>query len=261
MSTSEYGIGPIDVGGAAFDDFRLTDRMRTEDSPAAIERDRPIMAARPGFERKLLPLRLEPETGTAFAGGRYLFDTYENAVAFADWCANEFALDGVLILDRPAFADVTTSVWRVIGAHDFQDVRDRQKVYRTEIWTLAGPAAADRVAGDWARVRDEAQALVRASLWLLHDDAANRICTVTVSDRLAPPSEGPDFGSVRALETAPSLGAAWERAGLVADKAFDRTHWVFTVWFPTRAGGPFPEAVWPNSPPLPAPDPVAAGVA
>ena len=76
------------------------------------------MSARPGFNRKLLPLRVEQDSGKAYSGGRYLLTTYEEAVAFADWCANDFEIDGVLILERPDFAEVTAQVYRVIGAHD-----------------------------------------------------------------------------------------------------------------------------------------------
>ena len=55
--------------------------------PDLIERDRPVMAARPGVLRKLLPIRID-ESGV-FSGGCYLLDTQENAIAFQDWVTND----------------------------------------------------------------------------------------------------------------------------------------------------------------------------
>jgi hypothetical protein len=258
-AASNYEPGPISCEGAAFDDFRLTAHLPPDAAPAVIEQDRLYMAARPGFNRKLLPLRVDPVAGTAWSGGRYLLDTFAQAREFADWVANEFELDGTLILQRPDFAEVTTHVWRVLGAYDFKDVRTSQHVYRTEIWKLAPETSGDRLANRWPALRDEAAELGRSALWLLYDEASEEASLVTVAQRSAPPAAGLDFASIAALEQAPSLGAALEQGGH-AHKTFDRTHWVFTIWFPvTGAAGDLP-ALWPNSPPLPAPVPYGHGV-
>lgn len=253
MATARYQPGPIPCEGAAFDDFRLTSHLPPEAAPAVIERDRLHMAARPGFERKLLPLRVEPATGTAYSGGRYLLDTYENARAFADWVENEFELDGVLILKRPAFAEVTTHLWRVLGAEDFKDVHTTQQVYRTEIWKLERPGSGDAIAGLWPSLRDEAADRGCSALWLLYDEDGGKVSLVTIAERLpGTGGGGPDFKSVEALEKAPSLGMRWDQSGS-ARKTFDRTHWVYTIWFPRVHGKDVEPALWPNSPPLPAP--------
>jgi len=253
MNDADYQPGPIPCEGAVFDDFRLTDHLPPHAAPAVIERDRLHMAARPGFNRKLLPLRVEPETGTAYSGGRYLLDTYENAEAFADWVANEFAIDGVLILERPDFAEVTARVWRILGAHDFKDLTTAQQVYRTEIWKLSDTASEDRLANRWSELRDEAAEQNRSALWLLHNEKKREAALVTIAERL--PSAATtdlDFESLRMLERAPSQGETWEREGW-AEKSFDRTHWVFTIWFPHTGGTHDRAPLWPNSPPLPAP--------
>jgi hypothetical protein len=253
MKRSSHVPGPIPCEGAVFDDFRLTDSLPPEAAPAVIERDRLIMAARPGFERKLLPLRVEPETGTAYSGGRYLLDTYENAVAFADWCGREFEIDGVLILERPDFAEVTAHVWHVIGAHDFKDIHTAQHVYRTEIWKMAQAGAGDRLASQWPALRDRAEEEGRSALWLLYNDARREASLVTIAARTGTPPKGQlDFASLRALERAPSFGEEWVRSGAAA-KTFDRTHWVFTIWFPNTGDERAEAPLWPNSPPLPAP--------
>jgi hypothetical protein len=59
MAAPSRQPGPITCEGPAFDDFRLTDHLPPEAAPAVIERDRLFMAARPGFDRKLLPLRVD----------------------------------------------------------------------------------------------------------------------------------------------------------------------------------------------------------
>jgi hypothetical protein len=252
MGTSQYQPGAIHCEGAAFDDFRLTDHLPPETAPAVIERDRLHMAARPGFNRKLLPLRIEPDTGAVYSGGRYLLDTYEDARAFADWCEHDFVLDGVPILQRPDFADVTTAVWRVIGAWDFKDIHQSQQVYRTEIWSLSKSNAGDTLANQWNSLRDQAAEQDRSGLWLLYDEDSEKACIVTIAEGTPDASKSePDFRGIRSLEQAPSQGAAWEKSGW-ANKVFDRTHWVFTIWFPRVDGQDVEPPLWPNSPPLPA---------
>jgi len=253
MLTFRYEPGPIQCEGAAFDDFRLTEHLPPQAAPAVIESDRLHMAARPGFERKLLPLRVEPETGTAYSGGRYLLDTYENACEFARWVEEDFILDGIPILKRPDFADVTTAVWRIIGAWDFKSIYDAQQVYRTDIWSVNTANAGDTLANRWISLRDQAAEQGASALWLLYDEPAQRASLVTVTERTAGPPAGElDFRSIRDLEAKPSQGADWERSGW-ADKIFDRTHWVFTIWFPRVNGKDVQAPLWPNSPPLPAP--------
>lgn len=251
MHDTNYEPGPIPCEGAAFDDFLLTDHLPPHAAPAVIERDRLIMAARPGFNRKLLPLRVEPKTGTAYSGGRYLFDSYENAVAFSYWCKHEFEIDGVLILERPDFAEVSAQHYRIIGAHDFKALRNHQTAYRTETWRAAGPSLGDQLANAWPALRDRAAEDGRSALWLLFNEDMREIALVTVWDRVgARRPDELDFATLRAVETAPSYGAGWENR-YRAEKTFDRSHWVFTIWFPNDGTNEPP--LWPNSPPLPAP--------
>lgn len=246
-----YEPGPIPCGGAVFDDFRLTDHLPAHEAPGAIERDRPIMSARPGFNRKLLPLRVEPDTGTAYCGGRYMLDTYENAVAFADWCRDDFETDGVLILERPDFADVTAQVYRVVGAHDFKNLKAHQIAYRTERWRAKDFSLLDRLDDVWPSFRDRAREEGRSALWLLCNDEEREIALVTVWDRVGERNTDElDFTTLAAVENAESFGSGWE-VEAQAEKVFDRSHWVFTIWFPNDESARPP--LWPNSPPLPAP--------
>jgi len=248
---TRFEPGPIACEGALVNDFGLTSHLPPHEAPAVIDRDRLHMAARPGFNRKLLPLGVDPATGAAYSGGRYLFDTYENAVAFGDWVANGFELDGTMFVNRPDFIDVELRVLRVLGAHDFKDVHSHQHVCRAEFWSLSGRDAVDSIASQWPSLRDEAADRGCSSLWLVHDDVKGRIGLVTVAERVpGADGKGPDFRSVEALASQPSLGARWESSGR-AQKVFDRSHWVFNIWFPRVAGLDAEPALWPNSPPLP----------
>lgn len=255
MTIGSYGPGPIACEGAAINDFRLTSHLPPEAAPDVIERDRLHMAARPGFNRKLLPLGVDRATGTAYSGGRYLFSTYANARAFVAWAENEFELDGTLIFKRPDFTDIEPRVFRVLGAHDFKDLHQAQQVCRTEIWSLDTGGSPDSLAALWPSLRDEAAERGLSSLWLLHDEEQRRICLVTVAQSMADSKQnrGPDFSSIEALESAPSQGIRWEKPGR-ARKTFDRTHWIFSIWFPRVDGKDLEPSLWPNSPPLPAPD-------
>ena len=255
MTNADYEPGPISCKGAVFDDFRLTDHLPPEKSPAVIERDRKLMSARPGFNRKLLPIRIEPETGVVYSGGRYLLDTYANALKFANWVTGEFNVDGVDFMKRPDFADITARVWHIVGAHDFRNIHTAQHVFRTEVWALDGAKAADRIIREWPHLRDQAEAQGHSSLWLLHDDDKNEVCLVTVAQRQGiRDKQALDFSSLGWLENLPSQGQAWENSGF-AVKTFDRTHWVYTIWFPNTGDTQARPPLWPNSPPLPAPRP------
>ncbi len=261
MSQLDYTPGPINCKGAFFGNFRLTDHLPPAAAPAQIEHDRIRMAARPGFNRKLLPLRVEPESGLAWSGGRYLLDTYENALEFADWVANDFIIDGVTFPERPAFAGFTTHVWHVVGACDFKPLETAQHVCRTEIWKVNGTGAGDKLANEWPVLCDQAEAQGRSALWLLYNDDKGEASLVTIAesaDQTSP--EGLDFNSIKALEEAESQGRHWENTGFTS-RHFDRSDWIFTIWFPYAGEEHARPPLWPNSPPLPAPaDAASAGV-
>ncbi len=84
-------------------DFGLPGALPLDQVPAIIERDRMYMAEQPGMRTKHLPLRIDFNTGNLLSGGRYLFDTFEEAQAYKDWVTNDFILDGVKFLERPIF--------------------------------------------------------------------------------------------------------------------------------------------------------------
>jgi len=104
-------------------DFGLPGALPLGQVPALIERDRMYMAEQPGMRTKHLPLRIDFNTGNLLSGGRYLFDTFEEAQDYKDWITNGFVLDGVNFLQRPFFLAPECHTWRVIGARDFGPVK------------------------------------------------------------------------------------------------------------------------------------------
>jgi hypothetical protein len=252
-----YPAGPIAAQGCFTADFGLAADVPVAQVPAVIEQDRAVMAMRPGMRQKHLPVAFDESTARFVSGGRYLFDTFEHAAAYREWAANEFVVDGTKFFERPYFIDPVFFAWRVIGAHDFKPIAEAHKVIRFERWRASGDArsALERA---WPDVRHDAQSRDLASVWLLHSDEHEQVGVVTVADSVGPPGgTEPDVASLVALASMPSLGQRFQdQAG--ADKVFDRTSWVFTIWFPLRQGEPVGPALWPNSPPLPAPIPVGA---
>ena len=77
---------------------------------------------------------------------------------------------------------------------------------------------------------------------------------MTVAANTASPPTGDAERDLAQLESQPSLGDAIGK-DLGATKVFDRTSWVYEVWFPIQKGNDHEgSTVWPNSPPLPGVD-------
>ncbi len=167
-SNTNHAPGPIEARGALLGDFEIVGNMPPAEVPGAIERDRAIFVARPGFYRKLIPLRIESD-GRLFSGGRYLFRSFAEVVDFHRWFRDEFRLDGKLLVERPWVKDFSRLAFRVLGAHDFKDVHRSQVVVRAERWALSGERAAALEAA-WPAVRDRAAHDGLAGVWLLYSE-------------------------------------------------------------------------------------------
>lgn len=258
MATFTLGKGPINVEAAVTDYFNFPPATPLELVPTYIERDRPHFAARPGFRSKHLPLRVEPESGITYCGGHYLFDTFEHAQAFVAWLENDYTVDGTVFVKVPFFQNLACHVWQVVGAHDFTEVSDAHAVIRCLRWRLTDSEHAETLRALWPGLRDTAERQGLASLWLLANAEERHAGVVAVADRAAAPAGASyDYASIQALENREFLNQvladqAW------AEKIYDRTSWVWTVWLPHTVGAEENLApLWPNSPPLPAVQPIA----
>src|SRR5687768_314117 len=105
MAELSYSVGPIRAGGAFTADFALPASLPLDQVAPLIERDRAIMATRPGMRQKHLPIRIEQETGNFLSGGRYLFDTAADAERYKAWVEQEFVVDGTTFFERPYVLD------------------------------------------------------------------------------------------------------------------------------------------------------------
>jgi hypothetical protein len=250
MPNSPLQVGPIHAKGAVTVDFALPGNLPLDLVIPVIERDRMHMAARPGFRQKHLPIRSDPSSGNFLSGGRYLFDTVEHAEQCESWAENDFVLDGIRFFERPVFLDPVACVWRVAGGQDWADSASHSLI-RFERWRLR-PGHKYDIEQAWPRICAEGEARGLASAWLLQNEAERLAGLVSISRRSVPVDlERPDDASLRSFETSPSLGTMFEEPQWV--KEFDRTNWVLTIWFPVLEGKPDVPALWPNSPPMPAP--------
>jgi hypothetical protein len=241
-----------DDPGAFTCDFGLSADLSLAQAVPILELDRMVMSARPGFLRKLIPLGVDPATGDVFSGGRYLFESVEDAEDYKAWLETTPLYDGVRFLDRPYILHPECHAWSVIGEEDFGDIHSRQVVVRTERWTTSGHNQRGRLRACWPALRREAQRRGLTSVWLLYNRRERLVSIVSFADRVDEPDpDEPDFASLFALANAPSLGQAFDAAGW--PKRFDRTQWVLTIWFPFAPGDSGEPSVWPNSPPFPEP--------
>ncbi len=236
--------GPIGAKGAVTVDFALPGDLPPDLVVPVIERDRTHMAARPGFRRKHLPMRHDPTSGNFLSGGRYLFDTVEDAEQYKYWAENDFVLDGTRFFERPIFLDPMALVWTVVGAQDWADSASHSLI-RFERWRLRPGQECD-IGQAWPGICAEAEARGLASAWLLHNEAQRMAGLVSIARRSAAAD-----ASLHTFETSPSLASMFEEPKWA--KECDRTSWVLTIWFPIVQGQADGPALWPNSPPLPAP--------
>ena len=236
-----YDIGPIDAAGAFTGDFGIHPDAPAAEIPGEIERDREIMVQRPGMRQKHVPIHFEPGTGRLFAGGRYLFDRYEDAEAYRRWVTEEFVVDGVPFPERGYFVEPRFLAWRVAGAWDFTPLQTHGGI-RLQRWTLPAVVGEERLRRVWSSIRRSAARAGLASAWLLFSDERREAALVTIT-ALGAPAEVAGAGD-RAIT------AALE--GIALEKTFDRVDLVWTLWMPRAAAGQ-PPSLWPNSPPLPAP--------
>ncbi len=238
---------------AAFCDYQLYPTLPVDQAPAVIERDRMYMAARPGVLFKYLPLTLPTASDPyLYSGGRYLVDTEKHAREYARWVLDEYRLDGVVFSQRPYFVRTECTAYSVIGIKDFKDLRTRQHVVRTERFALPKGNHRGYLESRWRALVAEAKARGLASVWLVYNAEARLAAFVYTLERVGPVEPGvPDFATVSALDSTPSLGASIARPGWV--KTQDVTQFVWGLWFRFAPGDRGQPTLWPNMPALPAP--------
>lgn len=202
-----------------------------------IERDRMQMFGSPeaaGGSVKYLPFGdCDEASMTCWSGGRYLFDTPEQAADYRDML-DAYNYGGTLFLDRPEFLDAECFAWDTVGAATFATY-DEFRAIRTVRWQVP---AEDDLAVDlrvlWPRVRRAAQHGGAEAVWLLYSQDRAHVAVVLLAD---------DASVLAGLTPAISFGTP----------EYDRTLSVLTIWRPFVPGDQGEPSAWPNSPPLPEP--------
>jgi hypothetical protein len=241
------------VRGATFCDYQLLPVLPVDLAPAIIERDRMYMAAQPGVIFKYLPLTL-PTDGDPYlySGGRYLVDTVKHAREYAHWILNDYRLDGVPFAERPYFVRTECTAYSVIGLQDFKDLHSTHHVVRTERFELPEGNHRGYLQSRWKELVVEARARGMSSVWLVYNAEARLAAFVYTFERVGEVDpQTPDFATLSALESAPSLGEHLARPGWV--KTQDVTQFVWGLWFRFAPGDRGRPTLWPNTPALPAP--------
>lgn len=241
-----------DEPGAFTSDFIVPSTFPSNQLGPVIERDRMYMAARPGFQLEYTPLRLA-ENGDFLTGGRYLWENFKRAKEYKQWVETQFILDGTVFIQRDYIVNREFHAWIRIGHADLGDVRTEQWVVRTERFTVPAVNQRSLLKGRWQALLDEATLRGYTGLWLLYNPDESLVSLVYFANRVAPSNPlAPDFASLSALELALPLGNHFsDQQGWT--RVFDRTSWVAGVWFPFVLGDRGEAALWPYSPPFPAP--------
>ena len=125
MNQQIFEVGPLKGSACVTSIMVMEPGLDPARVPAMIERDRVVMAARPGMQLKLLPVLPDPETGEVLTGGVYLFDTLENARDYYRWCREDFMVGDIQFEQMPGLKSRTSKVWEVLGAEHFLDVASR----------------------------------------------------------------------------------------------------------------------------------------
>ena len=244
--------GLIDAAAAFSCDFGIDPSFPVDQIAPSIERDRMYMAEMPGIVHgKHLPLSIDFNTGEQFSGGRYLFDTKNHAKKYAEFVTEDYVLDGFQFLERPGIIDPECHQWINIAAFELGEIHSDHIVMRTERWSIPGHKNRTKYLEDLVDdLRAEAEDRGLTGVWLLYDKHEGLVEIVHVDDRVAPTTPGQlDVASFFALAGAPTLGQVFDDNGWT--KVLDRTHFVFSIWFPFVLGDMGEPSIWPNSPPLP----------
>jgi hypothetical protein len=216
MDVRCYGTGPITADAAFTSDFAIPDDIPTQNLVNMVEIERRSMDVRPGMRHKYMPLRFDPATGARQVGGRYLFDTWKNAVEYNTFTSKELEFEpGVKFWDRPFFLGVDRHIWRVTGL-----MTSRRWPPRTTPTALnAGRTPAITWSGSWNR--------------------CGRLSFRTPDGRAWPVRTG-------------SVGR-FLPAELGVEKVFDRSSLILAMWLPrSRLAGGAPSA-YPAAPVHPLP--------
>lgn len=203
--------------------------------------DSQTMDKRPGMYIKYLPYRYDEVTGKLLTGGSYLFDTWDNAKAYARWTTEDFRVGDpeTPFWQQPMFEATTRFFWKVIGAHNFAPIGEHA-VGRLQRWKCHSTAGVEKTLQDiYPAIRSAAEAQGAASVWLLYSPEEETIGLQLAFKKVK--DEVDDNAVKQALDNVagkPSLGSILS-TNLELRLIHDRCSVFLTLWLPQSrtAGG------------------------
>jgi hypothetical protein len=254
MNILGYETGPIACKAAFTSDFDIAPGLPLQQLVTNLEVGRKRMDDRPGMRHKYMPLRFDPATSVRQFGGRYLFETWENAADYVRFTEELELEPGVTFWDRPFFIGVDKHAWHVVGAYDFAPMASHY-AHRFERFAYRGKTSMDDLQALWPRMLEAATEAGLASVWLLFQPDERQIGLVTVIAQMPGADAAKSASSsIAALESQDSLSKQF-REHSHAEKIFDRSSLNLSLWLPwsRRAGGD--ASAFPTFPVHPLPQP------
>jgi len=254
MDVRGYPTGPIDAKGAFTSEIDLPPIVKAGALNTLVEEDRPYIVGLSGMRHKYVPLRHDPATGAISTGGRYLFRSYEDAIKFRDFLeAKVFPGEQTTFWKRPFFSNAIRFAWSVTGAYDLAPITTHD-LNRFERYSVPDAEFEKRLPELFPAFLEAARRADLAHVSLMFQSECNLVGVLTAAAREG--RQAPSFETLRLSAEALALRGSVSEArltGLGARKIFDRTSLNLAVWLPLseQAGGA--PAIWPNSPPIPAP--------
>jgi hypothetical protein len=254
MNIVGYEAGPIACKAAFTSDFDLAPGLPLQQVVTNLAVGQKRMDVRPGMRHKYTPLRFDPATGLRQLGGRYLFETWENAVDYARFTEELELEPGVKFWERPFFIGVNKQAWHVVGAYDVAPMA-AHFAHRFERFTYSDEASMDDFQARWPLMLEVAKGAGLASVWLLFQPVGRQIGILTVIAQVPGADAAKSAsGSIEALESMDPLSKQF-CGHMRAHKIFDRSSLNLSLWLPwsQRAGGD--AAAYPTFPVHPMPQP------
>ncbi|PSN65154.1 hypothetical protein BS50DRAFT_527337, partial [Corynespora cassiicola Philippines] len=238
-SIKGYEIGEIKAKAAFTSDIILDARIDISTCVNEQDLGRREMDVRKGMYIKYVPYQPHPVTGQVMAGGRYLFDTWEDVLDYDHWTTNvyEYGNPPEKFWSWSMMKKVDRWNWCVTGAYHFSHP-ETHGMSRFQRWSYDGDDAEEQLGEVYPRIRDAAQANGAAGVWLLYQPDAKLIGLFTIMEKPTVLDIGSVYDTLEGLKSQPSLEYLLpESLGLKL--IFDRSSLNLSMWLPKSrlAGG------------------------
>ncbi|KAH6689881.1 hypothetical protein F5X68DRAFT_254528 [Plectosphaerella plurivora] len=247
-----YEIGEINAKAGFTADMILDEHINIAMAVNAQDMSRLEMGLRKGMYIKTVPYHLHPITSQIIVGGRYLFDTYEDALNYAEWSTKEFLVGDppTPFWEQPIFKNIQRWAWKVAGAHHFS-LPDKHGLHRLQRFSYEGTNVEEELKRVWPSIREASEKRGAGGVWLLYQPDDKLISIFTAMNKPESVTVEMLYDSVESLKAQSSLGELLP-SSLNAKPTFDRTSPNMAMWLPlSRAAGGV-EQITPLAPVLPA---------